>query len=116
MDYCTKISRQLKGKTITNAQVEGDIIILKFDDNTRFEYHPSDGGYSTFSLENVDIFKEELDELTTERSDSEMTVKELKKILDYYDDKDLVELGLHTTESGSAWLIINNQIEMQIEN
>ena len=116
MDYCGQVSRQLKGKTITQAQVDGDVVILKLNDDTKFIYNASDGGYSTFGIEGIDTFKEELDELTAERREDRMTVKELKKILDYYDDQDLVEIEVHATEYGRAILTINNNIELSIEN
>ena len=44
------INEALKGKTICEADVDGDGIVLIFDDNTAFEYLATDGGYSSYKL------------------------------------------------------------------
>lgn len=38
------------GKSIKEAFIDGYDMVLKFSDGTTFEYHASDGGYSTFEL------------------------------------------------------------------
>lgn len=50
MTYSEKIQEQLKGKTISSAQVDGYGITLIFTDESQFDYEASDGGYSTFSF------------------------------------------------------------------
>ena len=40
------IEKELIGKTITNAIVNGYEVVLIFDDNTVLDYEASDGGYS----------------------------------------------------------------------
>lgn len=44
------INKELKGKTIVNAEVNGYCVCLVFDDGTMFIYEASDGGYSTYEL------------------------------------------------------------------
>lgn len=44
------INKELKGKTIVNAEVNGYNVCLIFDDGTIFVYEASDGGYSTYEL------------------------------------------------------------------
>lgn len=50
MTYSEKVQEQLKGRTISSAQVDGDGITLIFTDESQFDYEASDGGYSTFSF------------------------------------------------------------------
>ena len=49
-DYQTRIQEQLKGKTISSAEVDGFGLVLKFTDGSRLEYNATDGGYSTFDI------------------------------------------------------------------
>jgi len=49
-DYQTRVQKQLIGKTISSADIDGFGITLIFTDGTKFDYEASDGGYSTFSL------------------------------------------------------------------
>ena len=44
------IEKELIGKTITNAIVNGFEVVLIFDDDTIFDYEASDGGYSGWEL------------------------------------------------------------------
>lgn len=115
MDYCAQISKKLKGKTITDAWVDGSTVQLKLDNNTKFSYNATDGGYSTFSISEMDTFEEELNELTSERPSYKITVKELKNILDGYPDDTVAELELSTTEYGSAGLVVKNNYILTIE-
>lgn len=48
------INRELIGKTIINAEVNGYGMVLILDDNTTFVYEASDGGYSTYGFEDED--------------------------------------------------------------
>lgn len=50
MTYSEEIQKQLKGKTIKSAEVNGNGITLIFTDESQFDYEASDGGYSTFSF------------------------------------------------------------------
>ena len=42
--------KELIGKKIIDAEVDGDMVILTFEDGDVFEYYASDGGYSTYEL------------------------------------------------------------------
>ena len=48
------IEKELIGKTITNAIVNGYEVVLIFDDNTILDYNASDGGYSYYELRKVE--------------------------------------------------------------
>ena len=45
-----EINKELEGKKITKADVDGYGITLKFDDGTTFYYDATDGGCSTYEL------------------------------------------------------------------
>lgn len=45
-----EINKDLEGKKITKADVDGYGITLKFDDGTTFYYDATDGGYSSYEL------------------------------------------------------------------
>ena len=45
------IEEILIGRTIKKASVDGFEVYLKFDDGTEFTYEASDGGYSTYCIE-----------------------------------------------------------------
>lgn len=47
------IEKELIGKTITNAIVNGYEVVLIFDDDTILDYEASDGGYSCYELRKV---------------------------------------------------------------
>ena len=47
------IEKELIGKIITNAIVNGYEVVLIFDDNTILDYEASDGGYSCYELRKV---------------------------------------------------------------
>ena len=47
------IEKELIGKTITNAIVNGYEVVLIFDDNTVLDYEASDGGYSCYELRKI---------------------------------------------------------------
>lgn len=51
------IERELIGKTITYAIVNGYEVILFFDDNTILDYTASDGGYSCYELRKAEETK-----------------------------------------------------------
>ena len=44
------IEKELIGKTITSAIVNGYEVVLCFDDGTILDYEASDGGYSCYEL------------------------------------------------------------------
>jgi len=44
------ITKELIGKTITFADVDGSIVHLKFDDGSEFYYEATDGGYSCWEI------------------------------------------------------------------
>lgn len=44
--------KELIGKTILSAEVDGFSIELVFDDGSTFSYFASDGGYSTYEFTN----------------------------------------------------------------
>lgn len=44
------IEKELIGKTITSAIINGFEVVLVFDDDTIFDYDASDGGYSSYEL------------------------------------------------------------------
>lgn len=46
-----EINKDLEGKKITKADINGFGIILRFDDGTTFYYDATDGGYSSYELE-----------------------------------------------------------------
>ena len=47
------IEKELIGKTIVNAIVNGFEVVLIFDDGTILDYTASDGGYSWYELRKV---------------------------------------------------------------
>lgn len=55
----TREEAQLIGKTVTNAKVDGYGITLVFSDGARFIYNASDGGYSSYDLEEAESEVEE---------------------------------------------------------
>lgn len=46
-----EINKELEGKKITKADINGFGITLKFDDGTTFYYDATDSGYSSYELE-----------------------------------------------------------------
>lgn len=52
--------KELEGKTIKEAEVNGFGITLIFTDGDVFDYIASDGGYSHYGLENADGVEYEL--------------------------------------------------------
>jgi len=50
--YSEETEKQLIGRTIVKADVDGFGIRLVLDDGSRFEYDASDGGYSSWEIEN----------------------------------------------------------------
>lgn len=44
------IEREMAGKTIRYAIVDGFEVVIYFTDGTTFEYNASDGGYSQYEL------------------------------------------------------------------
>ena len=47
---CQEFAKQLVGKTIKTAEVDGYGVWLTFDDGKEFHYNASDGGYSSFGI------------------------------------------------------------------
>ena len=45
------VETKLIGKTIKTAKVNGYGIYIEFDDGTIFSYDASDGGYSSYDIE-----------------------------------------------------------------
>jgi hypothetical protein len=50
-EYEAKTKAFLIGKTIKDVQIDGYCFVLKFTDNSRIEYYASDGGYSSWSIQ-----------------------------------------------------------------
>lgn len=46
MTYEETTNMFLVGKTIKKANVSGHVVVLEFDDGSKFDYSASDGGYS----------------------------------------------------------------------
>lgn len=44
------MEKNLIGKTIKTAKIDGYSVLLRFTDGSRFEYEASDGGYSTYDF------------------------------------------------------------------
>lgn len=51
------IEKELIGKTIAYARINGFEVMLVFEDGTTLDYEASDGGYSSYEL----IEKEEIE-------------------------------------------------------
>ncbi len=49
-NYQTEVQKQLIGKTISSAEIDGFGLNLKFTDGTELDYNATDGGYSTFDI------------------------------------------------------------------
>ena len=49
-DYQTRVQKQLIGKTISSAEIDGFGLNLKFTDGSELDYNATDGGYSTFEI------------------------------------------------------------------
>ena len=54
------IEKELVGKTITNAIVNGFEIVLMFNDDTILDYEASDGGYSCYELRKKGVENENI--------------------------------------------------------
>ena len=50
MNYFEKTEEMLKGEIIKEISVDGYEITITTEDNLRFEYYASDGGYSSWDL------------------------------------------------------------------
>lgn len=52
-EYTKKIKKALLGKKIKEIHIDGYGIEIITEDNLRFEYNATDGGYSSYGVEKI---------------------------------------------------------------